>query len=786
MDVLHISLKTLEQDLIELRYWREKEAQYEDKQLQISEIEDLITLCQRDYYALRPQLPTIGKKLYRWLDGEGRWLTRAINDRSNTGLVLAIALDAKLTHLPWEVLHDGEAYLVSQSPMITPVRWVEESKDKLTAQTKSLKLLFMATSPINVQPVLEFEREESEILKITQEQPLTLRVEESGCVQELKKLWSRYKQDTFDVFHLTGHANIQSDAPYQPYFITETLTGERAETYPEQLLKVFGERPPRLIFLAGCRTGESRQNGSLPSFAEQLIKKGIPAVLGWGRPVLDTTATESAATLYAHLSAGDSLAYALNQTYQSLLARESIPDWHLLRLYVRGESWGSLVNPPEFYTAPKSTQEKYFLDPLKLSPVATPEDYVGRRRLLQKALRHLRSAQSGVMFHGLGGVGKSSTAARLVERLPEYEPLVFFRGLDGPKLERELSRQCQSEHGTSILESNLPRMQRLSKFLDQGLNDKKQRFLFILDDFEANLDVLSGDRAVLKADVIEVMSDLLEALDRCETPHRLIITSRYDVQFPVCNQTLARFQIKSLKDADLQKKCDRLAGFQTESKRSELQQNAIAIADGNPRLLEWLDKVLQDKALEKERILYRLEESEAQFRENILAEQLLAQQSQPVRTVLTRMQIFELPVPYEAIAASCPELENLSSHCQSATALGLLEGDPEERSNYRLPRIFAPLLEQVEDRAIYNRGAAALYQCWWKNSNASESQALELMRLAAIAENHAIEDEVASGLGGVWYEQGRYRDAIQIYERINQQRQKLLGRGASRCRHQPE
>ena len=114
-------------------------------------------------------------------------------------------------------------------------------------------------------------------------------------------------------------------------------------------------------------------------------------------------------------------------------------------------------------------------------------------------------------------------------------PIVFYRGIDAAKLERTLNQQCLSESGRAILGSNLPLMQKLTKFLDQGLNDPNQRFMFVLDDFEANLDIESGDQAILKSKVVDCLRDLLQALKQCRTPHRLLITSRYDVQFPVCN-----------------------------------------------------------------------------------------------------------------------------------------------------------------------------------------------------------------------------------------------------------
>ena len=46
----------------------------------------------------------------------------------------------------------------------------------------------MATSPEDVEPVLNYEREETTILEATERQPIELVVEESGSVLQLKNL----------------------------------------------------------------------------------------------------------------------------------------------------------------------------------------------------------------------------------------------------------------------------------------------------------------------------------------------------------------------------------------------------------------------------------------------------------------------------------------------------------------------------------------------------------------------------------------------------------------------
>ena len=78
---------------------------------------------------------------------------------------------------------------------------------------------------------------------------------------------------------------------------------------------------------------------------------------------------------------------------------------------------------------------------------------------------------------------------------------------------------------------------------------------------------------------------------------------------------------------------------------AELQEKGKDIADGNPRLLEWLDQILVAKGLDKKQILELMEDKEVKFRENILAEELLKRQSEGLKTMLWRLLVFELAVP---------------------------------------------------------------------------------------------------------------------------------------------
>ena len=768
---LRVELAPIDADWVKLRFWLPGAKQPETCDLPLAEIQPLIDHGEAFYFTRRPDLKAVGQQLFTWLDGSGRWLSRAIQACPPPALMLAIDVNERLAHLPWEVLHDGQGFLVARPGVpVVPVRW--QPKSPAVAEPpgdQTLQVLFMATAPEGVEPPLAFEQEEAEILKASEELPLTLRVEESGCIEELGKLWRKYSEGTFDVFHLTGHATLTNN---QPVFITETATGERYDASASEIVATFRGRLPRLVFLSGCRTAQAGNEGSVASMAATLVTQGIPAVLGWGQPVLDTSATQAAAQLYQGLAEGFSVIEALGITYRALI-QDNIPDWHLLRLHACDTGGQALIEPPEEYIPPLETVQDQFLDPEGRVRVAGPDEFVGRRRVLQRSLKALTQTRGciGVMLHGLGGNGKSTLAARLLERLPGYTPIVMYRHLDETELTGRLSAQCESTVGLEILNGQLPLPQRLSKFLREGLNDANQRFCFVLDDFEANLEATTDGNQVLVESVVPVMNALLTAIVQSGKPHRVVITSRYNVTLPQQNQRIERQMVTALSQADLVKKYDRLASFQRQSAVAvELQDKAKAAANGNPRLLEWLDKVLQDEQVDAEQIVERMAAEELRFREDILAEALLSQQVLALQQLLARGLTYEIPVPAAAMEAIWKDLPDWQTHQQRAIALGLLEEivGTNHQSLYRVPRLLRELLPAVDQDEYLQTAANTLYDLWWEGEEKqpTEVQGLELYRLLQAAGCSAKAADVGHALATRWRDKGRYREAITVYEGI--------------------
>ncbi len=270
-----------------------------------------------------------------------------------------------------------------------------------------------------------------------------------------------------------------------------------------------------------------------------------------------------------------------------------------------------------------------------------------------------------------------------------------------------------------------------------------QPLLLVLDDFEANFEHTDGGRLrfraglpVLSIEAKKVLAALAFAIRPERSRHRLLLTSRYQLDVA---EAAALFQesLDRLRGADLAKKVRRLERARQPGAISKaLAAQAIEVADGNPRLLEWLFEILGQAGLDHAQILERMAAKEAEFRESILAEELLRQQEPALRQMLAAALVFQMPAPQEALAALCEELADWEAHLRRAEALSLVEvtRQPAGADLYYVPRLLAELLGDeapADPTALARRAAETLYRLWWQERGATtEEQLLEIHRLA--------------------------------------------------------
>jgi GTPase SAR1 family protein len=678
------------------------------------------------------QLRDLGEKLFHFLDGDERWFDQALADPRGT--VLRISAEQRLRHLPWELVARDGAYLaVSEHTPLLTIRTASPIVNVGGAakpHNRPLRVLFMATSPEGVEPVLSYEAEEAGILAATADTGTELVVEESGTLDGLRFTAESYGGGYFDVLHVSGHATVHEG---QPKFVVENELGGPVLATADELARAMAGQWPRMVFVSGCLTGNAPDRGTIPSMSEDLVKAGAPLVLGWALPVGDAAASEFASQLYRALAAGQDVDRSVVAARQRLYAGQS-RNWHLLRVYADKSPLTSIVTPRNALGR-EPIQVRHaadeFLDPqTQISRVASRAGFVGRRRVIQRCLRTLKQpigsegAAEALVLHGMGGLGKSTLASRLLERMPTYQRVVWFGRVDVTKL-RELTSKVTFESMDLQIEA--------SKILDDVRADLAVRLrylfsgplrripcLFVFDDFEqGNLEERDGGY-VLSGEMAQILPALLKAIRETNSASRVVITSRYRFPAPV-GPTIRVESLETLSDIEQTKKIANLPNLRPESVTTPapIRDRAIEAASGNPRLLDWLDKIVADPTLDVDGLLAAIENEADRFRkENIFAEKLLAAQPKELQRMLAKANVIELPVPAAAVHAIHDHPE-VGSHIRRAVALGLLEeGIDPETGDHRyfvsnvLRPLIRPLLTDDEYREACAAAARSLYQVW--------------------------------------------------------------------------
>jgi tetratricopeptide (TPR) repeat protein len=617
----------------------------------------------------------IGELLFAILNGDRQVFARALSEADKQGerlrVCLAVARQARMW--PFELLYYNGFLSPSRVDIVRRVSERGIGK-KVTPSNRRLRVLFMACSPIDVKPVLDFEREEDILYKVTGDLPVEMDVEDTGSLEGLAK---RLETETFDVIHLSGHADINGNG--MPVFLMEDDMGYKDEVDAIRLSDTLVLNPPRLVFLSGCRTGEAPLQGASYSFAERLVVKKMPAVLGWGLPVTDPGAIEAAKKLYHDLGRGKDILHAVN-TARGHLFQKGSTDWPLLRLVADGTP----LDAPMVTSGQKKSVKRRKLQHtyLKGSQVKIlQEGFIGRRRQIQTCLRVLNKDEDkiGLLIHGTGGLGKSCLAGKLCERLKHHELIIIHGSLTGTTFQTALKTAFLRANDTQALEL-LNQPHELPDKLRILCNNTFQtnNYLILLDDFEQNLPNAQNSDLTPAPLATEVLEALLPALPDSANMTQLIITSRYQFPFTLNNEDqilklLHPISPDSFKGADLGKKVKELPHI-NEFPDQEIRRQLITAGRGNPRLLEILDILIkQSPDTDLTHLLKNVANKQEDFIQTLMLRQIAASQPPEFNQFLRQASVFFAPVPKEALEQVCQNIPNWQTHNQTAIRLSLME-----------------------------------------------------------------------------------------------------------------
>ena len=261
-------------------------------------------------------------------------------------------------------------------------------------------------------------------------------------------------------------------------------------------------------------------------------------------------------------------------------------------------------------------------------------------------------------------------------------------------------------------------------------------FLLVFDDFEWNLEPRQGDY-ILKSHVAQLLEALVWAIQETDAPHRIIITCRYRFQSDLLNFFFLR-ALDSFHHADLQKKLRRLENFNSDQISEALIQRALALAAGNPRLLEWLNnEVLSNEDAEVR--LTQLESSSEDWKGKIIWDELYQQIDRPLKKILNQCLVYQVFVPMAAFSAVCSKHSQFPEQFQRGISLGLMEVSPELQKGdrlYRVSRISPHIIPSIQlppdiDKfsSLHGKAWEILTQLWGNKQNKNEEKWREIFRL---------------------------------------------------------
>jgi tetratricopeptide (TPR) repeat protein len=414
-------------------------------------------------------------------------------------------------------------------------------------------------------------------------------------VASLEQIRSALEADAYHVLHLSAHGSPTEveleDEDGDPHLVT-------AQQLMDGLRRAG--RPVPLIVLSACSGAATASE----TIATELIRQGADRVIAMQAPVTDRYATRLAAALYRRLAGAPELpvGQALAKARWDVEAgpgdedRERLPEYAVATLLSAGGD-GPLVD----VAATVAPLSRVTVAPSgKSVRELSMGQLIGRRRELRTATAVLRRTPeaverfgvvAGVQLTGIGGIGKTALAGRLVGRMRESGWLVaVHEGAWTPDalfaaVAAELSRVSGLADVAETLaaggEDDYPKLNLVRQVL------ARLPVLLVFDDFEQNLTVPGGGAFADPA-----FGELFRELCAGAETGALLVTCRYPV--PGLELDLLDVALGGLSPAELGRLFLRLPAIRDLDDPEDRRLIARAIG-GHPRLIEFVDALIRGR-----------------------------------------------------------------------------------------------------------------------------------------------------------------------------------------------
>ena len=460
------------------------------------------------------QLVPYGQRLYGFLFGNGVRLNTFLefNDAYRQQLRLTLTMHsnaAALWRLPWEYLHDGSresANHASTSHASTSdnnagdflalhgrflLSRMPNGLAQLTPATTPLplRILVVISAPDDATP-LDSEEEIGVIQTALDEAVRTGRVlVEYLDDATLENVGERLRHFQPHILHYTGHG-FYSAQEQRSYLALERDDGT---THPVSISDLrpylIDTKALRFVVLSGCQTAQTSDLDAFSGVATGLLQQEIPAVLAMQFAILDQSGITLARALYRAVGQGATPSEAIHQARLALHNAADGPgyDWGIPALYLRAQGMRLVdVDAPP----PPATGRAALVD---VGGLPLPRHFVGRKRELRRLRAALRASDVNTVFvRGIGGMGKSSLAAKLLERpgtMLDGTLVIRCHEVDPLEIPNKLTnffaaqgKDGHAEAAQRILDSRLEPADRMRQAASLLQN---QRYLIVFDNFES-------------------------------------------------------------------------------------------------------------------------------------------------------------------------------------------------------------------------------------------------------------------------------------------------------------
>lgn len=383
------------------------------------------------WQAIYDYAQTVGRALYDILfDGaSAELLQRAFRSGRTPPALTLLSTDDPVLALPWELLHDGTRFLVSEGGLDLMRSTIDGSfSQMLGSPTQHFKLLVNVSVPQGCE--LNYEEESYRISKV-----LSARCDmilcELGTLDDLVMTAARFAPLGI---HFSGHGSPGT-------LVFETDENEADQVPIDRLVtRLRTETPtglPQFFYLASCHGNTPTQNPGgrdAEVSAARLHREGVAEVIGYFGPIVEHLSTQAEEALYSAINVGRTTRFAVRQARLTLATSfgstggkpGAAPEytgelafpfaWSQLVFYRRGpEHPLTLPDTSSRDQQPEIPLQRTFQDAGNRRILIS--GFIGRRTELHAIRRRLRRGQRVFVFQGLGGLGKTTLAVHLLSWL---------------------------------------------------------------------------------------------------------------------------------------------------------------------------------------------------------------------------------------------------------------------------------------------------------------------------------------------------------------------------------